>query len=472
PNSLLSYSHRLPSEILAEIFKICAVSKPSLFHRSTVLKTISHVCHLWRRIVVGCCELWTEANYEHDHFEWLREQLRQHSFCTESNHRGIRNLRLALEHSPIHTLDLQASPEILDQVWPNLDSASLKSLSLFIPSTQISRIYPGPKFQLNAPQLQRLALSNFMVPWDASIFSDLTHLHLHLQGRPACAPSMIQILDILVSSPMLEELCLLHTIECSTRLPGPESVNTVHPTMKLPLVSEMAHSISKKCLSTRKWVDYVRVEVEQSCVNILAFDAANPDYRPIHVRLRWPGRCSRTMEHSLAAVVSAFVNIPTPTDGLLRKSWERCLQNMEAVQVLKVRNTPHDLVQALSPSADGLVLFPRLKILEIHQIDFDPYLQPGRKLPHAHLGNWWQKPAPTTPTFIGALVGCLRSRQQSSVGIDSLLIARCPNYNGQQLGLLKQVVKEVLWQGIDHNLPKSILYLTPSGITTPHTVKK
>ncbi|KAJ7720583.1 hypothetical protein DFH07DRAFT_972538 [Mycena maculata] len=80
--------------------------------------------------------------------------------------------------------------------------------------------YPGPAFVLNAPHLRTLALSNFVFPWDSSIFNNLTHLR-----DSAFAPSMTEMLGMLTCSPMLTEVVLIHAV--ANRLPCPESASVV-----------------------------------------------------------------------------------------------------------------------------------------------------------------------------------------------------------------------------------------------------
>ncbi|KAJ6610237.1 hypothetical protein B0H10DRAFT_2061431 [Mycena sp. CBHHK59/15] len=123
---------------------------------------------MWRHIAIACCELWTEADYQHDHPEWIAEQLRRSAnmpvvvkaFFPIQSSREIQDLLLA-----IHTLDIQAPPEIFEQELPKLNSASLRFLSLFIPlsSTPQNSVHSGKTFQLNAPNLKpsRCPISSF-----------------------------------------------------------------------------------------------------------------------------------------------------------------------------------------------------------------------------------------------------------------------------------------------------------------------
>ncbi|KAJ7504438.1 hypothetical protein B0H11DRAFT_2273569 [Mycena galericulata] len=497
----LSLPFRLPNEILSEIFQFtCAASE--LTDRSDVLRYVSQVCHRWRHVALACGQLWTQADYQFDHPEWIREQLHRSAnipvivkahFPMHSN-RGIQNLHLALEVAAIHTLDVQAPPEILDQVLAGLDGHSLQVLSLFIPWSKMPEDapYPGPAFQLTAPRLRTLALSNFVVSWDAPIFKNLTHLHLHLQSS-AFAPSMTQILGMLICSPLLSELILLHAIESSARLPGPESVSVVsltrlssfvfdddilnhifllqhldipahcnlslkvdNKTKKLSLLSEMGHAISQLSSSTAE-INKLSVEAGPWNVMVRGY-AINPATPLIQITLRCPAIFSEPESASVAGTLlcslplvatsaldlifhdSQFAAVPLET-------WRMCFKNLEALQSLQVKpSTPRNLLSALAASEDGSVLLPRLQRLEIHHPDVGPTRprSSNYKL-GGHSGNWWHGIEVTEVTFFDVLLTCLSSRRRSKAESLSLSIARCPPCPGH-LESLKALVKDVSWE--------------------------
>ncbi|KAJ6591630.1 hypothetical protein DFH09DRAFT_1137558 [Mycena vulgaris] len=488
----------LPNELLAEIFKVACVTSNL---RSTTLKAVSHVCHRWRHVALACGELWTQADYEHDHPEWVNAQLRRCAnmpivvkahFPMRSN-RGLQNLRSALSDAAIHTLDIQAPPEILDQVWEKLDACSLQTLSLFIPWSQVppNIAYPGSTFHIHTPHLRTLALSNFVVPWDATLFTNLTHLRLHLQDQ-TFAPSMAQILGMLSSSPMLIELILLHTIESSSRLPSPESVGLVplphvttflldddilnhifllrhldipehcsmslkvdHRTKKLGLITEMGHCISRSLSQ----LDKLCVEAEPSGVTTRGYRASNPGNPRIQLTLRYSGGPSEPDSGSVAGTMLCSLPLiaTTALELVLRdphssaipvETWRICLQNLGAVETLQVKpTTPRNLLSALAASEDGLVLLPRLRCVEIHHPDFGSTRSLGtdRRRRAGHLGNWWQKIEVAEVTFFDSLLKCLKSRERLQAKISSLRFHRCPEFPDQQLDSLKSVVADVSW---------------------------
>ncbi|KAJ7668363.1 hypothetical protein B0H17DRAFT_1209967 [Mycena rosella] len=487
----------LPNELLSEIFQTACLTSNA---RSTTLKAISHVCHLWRHVALGYSELWIQADYEHDHPEWVSAQLHRaanmpvvvqaHFPMAARSTRGLRNLRLALKDATIRALDLQASPEILDQVWTDLDAASLRTLSLFIPWPDMPKIapYPGPVFQLNTPHLRHLSLSNFVVSWDSSLFTKLTHLRLHLQDQ-AFAPSMTQILGMLSSSPMLAELILLHVIESSSRLPHPDSVSVVplphvaallldsdllnhifllrhidvpphcslslkaeHRTEKIGLITELGHSISQS-LSLAQ-VEKVCVETDPSGFTVRGYAAACPANPRIHIALRYS-------EMDLAVAGTLLCSLPLIATAVLELSfrgphsaathvetWRMFFQNLGTVEVLQVKpTTPRNLLSALAACEGRSLLLPRLQSLEIHDPDVvDPTSSPeiNRKKPR-QLGNWWQRAQVANITFFDSLLTCVKSRQKLDAEIGSLRLGRCPHFSGQQLDSLKVAVKDVSW---------------------------
>ncbi|KAJ7115909.1 hypothetical protein C8R44DRAFT_880314 [Mycena epipterygia] len=474
----LAFCFNLPNEILAEIFKlVCTTSNA----RSTILKSVSHVCHLWRHVALGCGELWTHADYQYDHPEWVKAQLRrsanipvvvQAHFPMQSS-RGIQNLRLALKESAIHMLDIQAPPKILDEVWQKLDASSIRTLSLFIPYLDMPKSvpYPGPAFQLNAPQLKTLALSNFIVSWDGALFNNLTHLRLTLQS-PAFAPSMNQILAMLASSPMLTELILLHAIENPSHLPSNSvavvplarvttfllhddilnhifllrhidipahcslSLKVEHRSGNLALLTEMGRSIPRTALSPKELAK-LYVEVEPSGVTVRGYTATKESVSVAGTLL-----CSLP----LIATTALELTLRNPHAAVIPVArWKMCLQNLVAIESLKVTpTTPCTLFSALTVSTDGPVLLPLLQRLEIHHPDSDTN---ERRKPADHRGNWWERTEVAETTFFDKLLTFLTSRQQSKAEIRSLRIARCPPCSVQHLGPLKLLVKDVTWCG-------------------------
>ncbi|KAJ6493594.1 hypothetical protein C8R47DRAFT_1070120 [Mycena vitilis] len=439
----------------------------------------------------------------HDHPDFVKEQLRRSGnlpvvvkahFPMHFN-RGMQNLRLALKESAIGTLDIQGPPEILDQVLQNLDAAFLKTLSLFVPSGQMPKDapYPGPSFHLNAPQLRTLSLSNFVVPWNAALLNKLTHLRLHLQD-PTFAPSMIQVLGMLNSSPMLRELNLLHATESSSRLPLHDSVAVVpvahlatllvdddilnhifllhHIEIQTPctvslkvehrhhnLIAELGRSISP-FLSFGE-LQRLCVEGDSSRITVRGYNggAANPR---VQIALRCLGSYSeREIASTAGSILSSLPLAATtalelvfcdPRSAIISvEAWHRCLQSLEAVKSLQIKpTTPRNLLSALSVGTNDMpVLFPRLQSLEIHHTDSSPATtnrSDGRK-PAPSLGGWWQKIEVAEVTFFDLLLVCLKSRQQCQLGaqISSLRIARCARFSEQQIRLLKFVVKDVSW---------------------------
>ncbi|KAJ7606184.1 hypothetical protein DFH06DRAFT_1348269 [Mycena polygramma] len=491
----------LPTELLAEIFQFACVTSSS--SRPSTLKSLSHVCRVWRRVALGEPRLWTEIDYQHDHPDFVNEQLRRSGnlavvvkahFPMHFN-RGLQNLRLALKESAIGTLDIQGPPEILDQVLQNLDAAFLKTLSLFVPSGQMPKDtpYPGPSFHLTAPQLRTLSLSNFVVPWDATIFSNLTHLRLHLQD-PTFAPSMIQILGMLTSSPMLRELNLLHAIENSSRLPL-ESVAVVsvthlatllvdddilnhifllrHIEIQTPctmslkvehrghnLIAELGRSVSP-FLSFDE-LHRICVEGEPSRVTIRGYNSASAANPRVQIALRCPGSYSeREIASTAGSILSSLPLVATTALELVFcdlhsavisvEAWQRCLQSLEAVESLQIKpTTPRNLLSALSVWTNDMpALLPRLQSLEIHHTDSSPAStnrSDGRK-PAPSLGSWWQKIEVAEVTFFDTLLMCLKSRQQCQLGaqISNLRLARWGRLSEQQIHSLQSVVNDVSW---------------------------
>lgn len=479
----------LPAEILAEIFKLARAAP----------RIESQVCRLWRHVALGSPQLWTDAiDYEHDHPGFTREQLRRSAnmpvlvkahFPMHSN-RGIQNLHLVLKESAVHTLDFQGPPEILDQVWQNLDATSLKTLSLFVPWDQMFQTtpYPGPSFELNAPLLRTLSLSNF-VAWDAPIFNNLTHLRLHLQD-PTFAPSITQILEMVASSPMLTELNLLHAIENSSRLPGHESIGVVPlPHLAAFLLDDdilnhiflLRHiEIPAHCARTLK-VEHrgqdalaelsrlisaplplgeltkLVLEGDPSRVTARGYTATTPSSPLIQITLRCAGGYSATETASVAGTLTGSLPLAAATSlelifrdprsvTILVEAWETCLQNLDAVEYLQVKpTTPPNLLAALGEPRNGapVPLLPRLQRFEVHHPDPSPASSSHESARPKPVGSWWQKIEIAEVTFLDTLLMCLESRQQLGVKLSSLRITRCVQCSAQNMQRFTSVVNDV-----------------------------
>ncbi|KAK7030662.1 hypothetical protein R3P38DRAFT_2929785 [Favolaschia claudopus] len=403
-------------------------------------------------------------------------------------HRGIQNLHLALTTSAVHTLDIQGPPKMFDEIWPNLDASVLQNLSLFIPWARMPQNtpYPGPDFELRAPQLRSVSLSNFVVSWDATILTNLTRLRLHL-STSQFAPSMSQILEMLSCSPKLLELNLIHVIEASSRLPSSESVavvalshlaafvldedirNTVFLLRHLVVPAACAltlkvfhrtqHELSDLGSSICASPPMVRlcVEGEPTSIVIRGYTESGSASPHRQIALRTGGGYSAK---EIASIAGTFLEsstlstattleliFPNPHSAAIPvEGWQLFLESFEAVKSFVVKpTTPHNLLMALSQSAQ--ILLPRLRNLELQRLDScAKCLVDSGKSAGTRLGSWWQKIEVidvAETAVLEALLICLQTRQLLGSKIHSLRITHNGQWSAEDLVPLHSVVNSI-----------------------------
>ncbi|KAJ7183571.1 hypothetical protein C8R46DRAFT_1209737 [Mycena filopes] len=232
----------LPPEILADIFIRCVPVTIRKTHDVSFLN-ITQVSTLWRAVALACPEFWSTVILRRP--EWIPTFLERSKMAALVIRADTRKLAhtgdlesLILENIPrLGILELRSSRWYLDDLWNLLESAGpatrLQCLTIanitpddpdeggmWLPSDLFQRSEVNESRRSHRIQRGlRLHLESCAFSWDSAWYSHLTHLHLaniSLVQRP----TMEMLLSILVGSPALEILSLIHCLPIQTTSHG------------------------------------------------------------------------------------------------------------------------------------------------------------------------------------------------------------------------------------------------------------
>ena len=217
-------------------------------------------------------------------------------------------LRKHLSH--VRQLVLSGSPETLEPAVRALTTPAphLESLELFRNAPHFRELcitLPSDMFAHNAPKLRHVTLFGCAVPWDSSLFRDLTHLDIRVppvvpfpRSAPAARTDLLAIpsLDRLLS--ILETMPFLQVLTLGNCLPRPDSTSRLvslrHMT-KLSLEGSLSVTVAilervslpgSASLSLR-CPDHNPVDgLLDNLMSLLAI--SGPQGRPFHPSLRLP----------------------------------------------------------------------------------------------------------------------------------------------------------------------------------------
>ncbi|KAJ7131988.1 hypothetical protein C8R46DRAFT_1140952 [Mycena filopes] len=228
----------LPPEILADIFIRCVPVTIRKTHDVSFLN-ITQVSTLWRAVALACPAFWSTVILRRP--EWIPTFLERSKMAALVIRADTRKLAhtgdlesLILENIPrLGILELRSSRWYLDDLWNLLESAGpatrLQCLTIanitpddpdeggmWLPSDLFQRSDVNESRRSHRIQRGlRLHLESCAFSWDSAWYSHLTHLHLaniSLVQRP----TMEMLLSILVGSPALEILTLIHCLPIQT----------------------------------------------------------------------------------------------------------------------------------------------------------------------------------------------------------------------------------------------------------------
>ena len=257
---------KLPPEVLSCIFSFHAINQPipsdPIYNPNDPFPsspsptrvglgwiTVTHVCRLWRQVALSDPSLWRTIVFDLG-AEWAEEMLarskaalifyrRDLSFQPRiSRERTLDDevtLRKHLSH--VRQLVLSGNPEFLEPAVRALTTPAphLESLELLRNAPQFRELcitLPPDMFAHKAPKLRHVTLFGCAVPWDSSLFRDLTHLDIRVppvvpfpRSAPAARTDLLAIpsLDRLLS--ILDAMPLLQVLSLGNCLPRPDSTS-------------------------------------------------------------------------------------------------------------------------------------------------------------------------------------------------------------------------------------------------------
>ena len=311
---VLSPISLLPPEILARIFHVLALEEPPCSYDNQVLGWIraTHVCRLWRQVALGDSSLWARI--------WGVPTDPELMLVSEMLARAA-NAPLDIDID-LESLNETSSPEVLHMFRPHLSHTRelrLHSLSMahsdgvrsiysqgapilehFQLDVSLTSLIPFREldgttlFKGGAPMLQRLILSQVLIPWSLIPRGQLTQLTIgfFIEVATADVPSygdLDQFIDLLVNSPMLEVLVL------GCCLPSRLSLYSHGQTINLPRLSRLCLAgSSSRIMNLLKMLKFP----SSAMLHCHCISENNPTHN----------------DHLLLPVVSAHLQSPPPVE--------------------------------------------------------------------------------------------------------------------------------------------------------------
>ncbi|KAI0676258.1 hypothetical protein C8Q78DRAFT_1148765 [Trametes maxima] len=214
--------HRLPVELLVEVFSWTQLTHSALVRPRHHWTQLMLVCQRWRIIVVDTPRFWTTIDFA-DNFEWARESLsRSRNAAIDINLVGLepKHLETAVGLLDSHALRLRSlvfysndTPDDLGLLIKLLFSHLPALEELTISLTLRSFAWPEIDFGLACdkhPRLHRLILEGVTIPREPQFYSRMKTLVLHKRCPVRGGAFMKRLVDILDNASELEELDLSH----------------------------------------------------------------------------------------------------------------------------------------------------------------------------------------------------------------------------------------------------------------------
>ncbi|KAF9006155.1 hypothetical protein BDQ17DRAFT_1324919 [Cyathus striatus] len=219
---------RLPPELLAKVFVMCA--EGYFNHSNPMLRVkgwihITHVSRYWRTVACNAPNLWAYIIFHSPN--WSKEMLRRSKMAplfidahfSVVTRRMVESIQLALKQmNRIKKLTVVASVPTMEKVFAELPTSApiLQSLSLSGPRQSAMHgdyAYDIPEDFLSedTSSLRWLELSHCDIKWTSPILSGLTYMKIHYTSTVA-RPTTIQLLDALQKMPQLQTLDLVHCL--------------------------------------------------------------------------------------------------------------------------------------------------------------------------------------------------------------------------------------------------------------------
>jgi len=400
--------------------------------------------------------------------------------------------------------DLQfiASGGTMDKLLGHLEQAAPLLQSLCISNTYPSYHYkneryafPGTFLNGDAPKLEKLELVRCSIPWDSTIFHNLTHLKIFDTGALFC-PTLDQLVDALDKMPKLEHLDLTDclpllvvdatTVECPTRVVELSrltwvqlSSQTLECANVLNHISFPASAIVKLVCrgsdasnsdfsslvpSLTNWLNSAssnqppiqRLRIDHFNTNSIRFQAWNrgstdvvkspvsPTTPMLEMELSWKHFESHISESVISTICSTLplshlrILQVWQSEVLRSETWMSTFSSLARVRTLDVHGgSGSELVKALNVDVNGDATNSRSSVLfprlcNLIFDDVDFMVDRADELPMSE-----------------TLLDCLMLRSDYGVEIQELSIKRCTHVTDPDIESLKEVVVNVSWDGIE-----------------------
>ncbi|KAJ7255477.1 hypothetical protein B0H12DRAFT_534423 [Mycena haematopus] len=221
----------LPPEILADIFVRCVPTSIRKLHNDLSWLNVTRVSSRWRNVALSCPDFWSTLIFSRP--KWMPVMLARSKMASLAVHVDLKKDHanspepVLLENaSRLGTLNIRSPQNQLTTFLANLEHAgsaprlryikvvntdtnNLGEGGMWLPRNLFHRTEVMESRKVGAQPGVRLHLECCAFPWDSGWYFQLTHLHLE-NINPAQRPTLEAFLAILISSPNLQILTLIH----------------------------------------------------------------------------------------------------------------------------------------------------------------------------------------------------------------------------------------------------------------------
>ncbi|KAJ7446800.1 hypothetical protein FB451DRAFT_1375838 [Mycena latifolia] len=222
---------RLPPEILADIFVRCIPGSVRKLHSDLTWLNVTRVSSRWRAVALACPDFWSTLLFSRP--KWTPVMLARSKMASlivrvdlKKDHANSPEPILLDNAARLGTLDIRSPQDYLSTFMANLehapaaprlraikvvntDSDNLGQGGMWLPSDLFHRKEVLKSRKAGTRSDTRLHLECCAFSWDSGWYSHLTHLHLE-NINPTQRPTMEAFLAILVASPTLQTLTIIH----------------------------------------------------------------------------------------------------------------------------------------------------------------------------------------------------------------------------------------------------------------------
>ncbi|KAJ6619894.1 hypothetical protein B0H10DRAFT_1128017 [Mycena sp. CBHHK59/15] len=221
---------RLPPELLADIFVRCIPLSRRELHTDLSWLNITRVSSRWRSVALSCPDFWSTIVFSRP--KWTPVMLSRSKMASlviridlKKDHPDVLEPIILDNAHRLGTLDVRSPQDTLTTFIINLETAdatprlqTLRILNtdhdlgeggMWLPRDLFRRAGMVQSRKVGVQPGLRLHLGSCAFPWDSHWYCHLTHLHLE-DINTTQRPTMDAFLSILVGSPYLKSLTLIH----------------------------------------------------------------------------------------------------------------------------------------------------------------------------------------------------------------------------------------------------------------------